>query len=90
MKKLFSSLLVCLMILSTCNAALAEANFEEPIAITANYYMTEMASADDDVYRHFADKFNIEIDMNGISSDAWVSTNNIMISGGNMYDWMSW
>ncbi len=87
MKRIFALLLTCMMVF-----ALAQAMAEAPkdrVSFSATYYQSAQAQKDA-VYDYFANKFNVDIDMIGVSPDSLAETNNIMIPAGTMYDWMLW
>lgn len=87
MKRIFALLLTCVM---ACSAVSALAgNTQDRISITATYYQSAQAQKDA-VYDYFCNKFNMDIDMIGVSPDSLNETNNIMIPAGTMYDWMLW
>ncbi len=87
MKRIFVLLLTCVMV---CFAATALAEGPQVhISFTATYYQSAQAQKDA-LYDYFCDKFNVDIDMIGVSPDSLNETNNIMIPAGTMYDWMLW
>lgn len=65
------------------------ADEQERISISATYYQSAQAETDA-VYDYFTDKFNIDLEMIGVSPDSLSETNNIAIPAGTMYDWMMW
>ena len=87
MKRIFALMLTCVMV-CTLAQAVAEAP-KDRISFTATYYQSAQAQKDA-VYNYFANKFNVDIDMIGVSPDSLAETNNIMIPAGTMYDWMLW
>ncbi len=87
MKRFFSLLLTLIMV---CSATLALAeNTQDRVSFSATYYQSAEAQKDA-VYDYFCNKFNVDIDMIGVSPDSLNETNNIMIPAGTMYDWMLW
>ena len=87
MKRIFALMLACIMVLAAAQAV-AEAP-KDRISFSAAYYQSAQAEKDA-VYDYFADKFNVDIEMIGVSPDSLKETNNIMIPAGTMYDWMLW
>lgn len=87
MKRIFALLLTLTMVCSLTSALAADTL--APVSFTATYYQSAQAQKDA-VYDYFCDKFNVDIDMIGVSPDSLNETNNIMIPAGTMYDWMLW
>lgn len=87
MKRIFALLLTCVMAF-TAAAGLAQ-GAQESVAFSATYYQSAQAGKDA-VYDYFCDKFNVDIEMIGVSPDSLNETNNIMIPAGTMHDWMIW
>lgn len=88
MKKLLSLILVC-TILFSCMIAMAD---EEHIAFTASVNQSSSFGSftDDDIYRYFAEKFNIEYELWPVTSDTWGEKNRAWIYGGSMPDMVVW
>lgn len=87
MKRLSVMVLAALMLLSAISAT-AEIPAER-MSFTATYYQSAPAQKDA-VFDYFTNKFNVDIEMIGVSPDSLNETNNIMIPAGTMYDWMLW
>ena len=84
MKK-WLAMALALALLVGGTGALAE--YEEHISITATY-VDRGSTEQDDMYHYFCDPFNMDIEMIPIAWSALNDTNNVMIMGGTMYDWM--
>ncbi len=87
MKRMIALVLTCMMAL-TFSQAMAEAP-KDRISFSATYYQSAQADKDA-VYEYFTEKFNVDIEMIGVSPASLNETNNIMIPAGTMYDWMVW
>lgn len=87
MKRAVILFLVCILALSGTSAFADNAG--ERVSITSTYYQSAQAEKDP-VYDYFCDKYNLDIEMIGVSPDSLNETNNIMIPAGTMYDWMTW
>ena len=84
------SLLLAVFMLFSMTTALAE--YDEHIAFTASVNQSSAFGSftDDDVYRYFADKFNMEYELWPVTSDTWGEKNRVWIYGGTMPDMVVW
>ena len=89
MKKILAMLLTAAMLLSLGATCLAE-NYDEHMDFTAAYIDYGSPAAADDMYHYFLDRFNMDIEMIGLSQASFDEQNTIAISGGNMQDWTQW
>lgn len=87
MKRVLTILLALALMLPS---ALAE--YDEHMTFTTSFIETGTADSytDDAVYRHFADKFNLDFETYTVTWDNWEEKDRIWISSGTMPDLMQW
>ncbi len=89
MKRFFAILLTLALAIGGTAAALAE-EYGEHMDFVANYIDYGVPAAEDEMYHWILDRFNMDIEMIGLSQADYSQQNTLAISGGNLNDWTQW
>ena len=91
MKKILSLVLALVMLLSV--AAIASADYDEHMTISWTEVIEQDEGNDytqDDIYKTFAEKFNVDFDIRPLTWGNWTTNVNMYINGMNLPDVTNW